>query len=278
MDIKLVAFDLDGTLLNDEKEILPGSREAILKLQEKGVVAAICTGRIFIDAACIARSISNDMLVVACNGACVGKADSKQLQKAYPLDPENVKKITDICFKHGTSPVYYTQDTQFAGEAFEYNMRVRGIPIVAVDPEKKHIYLPDKESFYKVMEEQKGKIYKVLCSDIDEEKKLRTKQEVREAGLAYVTGANVYGQKNLEMTKIGVDKGSVLLEIGKEMGITAENIMVFGDSDNDIAMFEATGYPIAMEHCTEGIRKRAYAFTGSNNGSGIADALYRYIL
>ena len=279
MEIKLVAFDLDGTLLDDNKEILASSMEAISDLHKKGIQTVLCTGRIFVDAAYIARQISDKMLVIACNGACAGRADSKELIKKYPIPYDILKQITDCCVRNGTLPVYYTQDTEYTSEACEAYMRAGGIQQKhrQVAPDKKHVELPDAAAFYEIMEQYDGQIYKALCFDVDETKKIRVEKELVESELCYVTGANVFGKKNLEMMRLGVDKGSTLRAVAAEMGIGSENIMVFGDSDNDSPMFDMAGYPIAMERCTEGIRSRAYAVTGSNNDGGIARAIRRYI-
>lgn len=83
---------------------------------------------------------------------------------------------------------------------------------------------------------------------------------------------------NIEINAAGVNKGKGLLELGEILGISREEIMAFGDGDNDIAMLREVGFGVAMENADEEVKAVADYVTGSNDEDGVAKAIARFVL
>ena len=83
---------------------------------------------------------------------------------------------------------------------------------------------------------------------------------------------------NIEINAAGVNKGKGLLELGEILGISREEIMAFGDGDNDIAMLREVGFGVAMQNADEEVKAVADYVTGSNDEDGVAKAIARFVL
>ena len=110
-----------------------------------------------------------------------------------------------------------------------------------------------------------------LFADLDERarawKELETLEEVE------IVGSLKY---NIEVNAAGVNKGSGLVELGKRLGIEREEIMAFGDGDNDEPMLREAGFGVAMANAEEKVKAAADYITGSNEEDGVAKAIERF--
>lgn len=95
----------------------------------------------------------------------------------------------------------------------------------------------------------------------------------RQNDISVVSG----GMGNLEITLKGINKGASLLKLGELLGAERDEIMAFGDSENDLDMIRSAGFGIAMGNSEECVKNAAYAVTLSNNDNGIAAALKKYL-
>ena len=100
-------------------------------------------------------------------------------------------------------------------------------------------------------------------------------QELKQFDSLELVGSLKY---NIEINAAGVNKGKGLLELGEILGISREEIMAFGDGDNDIAMLREVGFGVAMENADEEVKAVADYVTGSNDEDGVAKAIARFVL
>lgn len=100
-------------------------------------------------------------------------------------------------------------------------------------------------------------------------------QELKQFDSLELVGSLKY---NIEINAAGVNKGKGLLELGEILGISREEIMVFGDGDNDIAMLREVGFGVAMQNADEEVKAVADYVTGSNDEDGVAKAIARFVL
>ena len=103
----------------------------------------------------------------------------------------------------------------------------------------------------------------------------RARAELQQVPGAYITTS---GGLNLEVMPRGVDKGTGLAELAAFYGIPLENVMVFGDYDNDLPMFRRAGYPVAMGNAMEDVKRAAWQVTAPNTEDGLAQAIEKYVL
>ncbi len=100
-------------------------------------------------------------------------------------------------------------------------------------------------------------------------------QELKQFDSLELVGSLKY---NIEINAAGVNKGKGLLELGEILGISREEIMAFGDGDNDIAMLREVGFGVAMQNADEEVKAVADYVTGSNDEDGVAKAIARFVL
>ena len=100
-------------------------------------------------------------------------------------------------------------------------------------------------------------------------------QELKQFDSLELVGSLKY---NIEINAAGVNKGKGLLELGEILGISREEIMAFGDGDNDIAMLREVGFGVAMQNADEEVKEVADYVTGSNDEDGVAKAIARFVL
>ena len=109
----------------------------------------------------------------------------------------------------------------------------------------------------------------------DMEEREQAWQELKRFDSLELVGSLKY---NIEINAAGVNKGKGLLELGEILGISREEIMAFGDGDNDIAMLREVGFGVAMENADEEVKAVADYVTGSNDEDGVAKAIARFVL
>src|SRR5690554_4529472 len=97
MNYKMVAIDMDGTLLNSEKQVSEKTKEVILEAQLKGIKIVITTGRIFTSAQLYSNYIGLKTPIIACNGAIIKGVGTEDVFKTYPIDRSIILKAADIC-------------------------------------------------------------------------------------------------------------------------------------------------------------------------------------
>ena len=100
-------------------------------------------------------------------------------------------------------------------------------------------------------------------------------QELKQFDSLELVGSLKY---NIEINAAGVNKGKGLLELGEILGISREEIMAFGDGDNDIAMLREVGFGVAMQNADEEVKAVADYVTGSNDEDGVTKAIARFVL
>ena len=218
--IRLIAFDMDGTVLNDEKKILKETKEALEQAARAGIEIVPATGRPFC-------GISDAFLK---GGALMTKRKRDLLSRM-----RLTKEIRD----------YILSSRQVVESQVDY-LRERG-----EDVEKLTINFAYDEDGHRI---DYDAVWEVLKKYPD---------------VNAVSG----GMKNIEVTKKGVSKASGLLYLGKKLGIAPEEMMVFGDSGNDLDMIKMAGIGVAMANAEPEVLKAADFVTKSNNENGVGGFL-----
>jgi len=246
MSIKLVAVDIDGTLLNNQKEITPEVFSAVQDAKAAGVKIVIATGRPIAGVQKLLEELElnqPDNYVVTFNGGLVQDTVTGQ---------ELIKETL-------TYDDYLDIDRNI-GKYTVYESNLVSMPIFYRTPEE----MADKEI--------------VKCMYIDEPEILdeaiaKLPPELAEK-YTLVKSAPFY----LEIVKKTVNKGAAILHLAEKLGLSKEQTMAIGDEENDRAMLEAVGSPVVMENGKEGLKKIAKYITKSNDESGVAHAIREWVL
>ncbi|HBM4504688.1 TPA: sugar-phosphatase [Listeria innocua] len=266
---KIIAIDIDGTLLNDAHEITPAVREAIKAAKQKGVKVVLCTGR---PLAGIKKSlIELDLLdigdyVITFNGAVILETATEEPLADITLNKSELEEIYAFCHAQDVNVTY------FDGK----NMYVPSRKITEITCQD--ALLLQTPLYHLPVEEAPESIHvsKVMLLDTPEKitDVIKNLPETIKENF-YVVRSVPY---NLEFLQKGVNKGSALELLVNKLGISQGEVMSIGDQENDITMIEYAGMGVAMGNATEHIKEIANYTTTTNNEDGVAKAIQMLVL
>lgn len=271
MSIKIIATDLDGTLMSpDHMTVTERTRKALFEAHNRGVKIAVATGRTlkFIDS--VLNQIPFADYVIYSNGASVF---DRKLKKDIYINHISEEDTADILHFLDGLPVYY-------------NVYVSGRTYLQTN--KQQYYNNDSlpEAFLKefvavskvcdsLAEELKGKSAEIfsIYSMSPQNEKLIT-EFLKNKNLLLTTSI----PDEIEATAENVNKGTALKGLCDELGIAAEEAMAFGDAMNDSHMLKFAGYSFAMGNAADELKKTARYVTATNADDGVAQAIEKYVL
>ncbi len=283
--IKLIASDVDGTLMGADHKISQKNLDAIRYAINKGVHFTIASGRAYDDIIPIYKGLDIKCQVIAINGAQYYDENGKVVTSCL-LDKKRCIQVCDIFKREKLHFMIYTSKGVFttlpvddvrdafikrkvaqAGGTYEEvkeNFERTYIPYQTLTyVEDLRSFLEDSIELYKVegFDETKEKIDKVrpMIADIE--------------GVAYLSSF----YNNMEVTNNGAQKGTILMQAIKKMGIHPDEVMVIGDGANDLSMFELFTHSVAMENAIDEIKQIAKYHVASDKNDGVAEAIYKLI-
>ncbi|PWJ49467.1 Cof-type HAD-IIB family hydrolase [Faecalicatena contorta] len=271
--IKMIGLDLDGTLLNERKEILPYTKQILGKAVERGIIVLVATGRPFAGIPEELRAWSGIRYALTANGARVIDAKEKKvlIEKLLPI--ERAKKALEIFRKYDT-----LQEVYFDGQGYAEEDKLKNISHYHQDPNMWKYVLGSRKAVTDIVEltgQTDRDVDKVQAIFADREEQESAWQELeKQNGMVLVSSLGY----NIEVNASGVNKGVSLVELGNMLGIEPEEIMACGDRDNDIAMLKAAGLGVAMGNAEDEVKAAADYITLSNEEEGAAKAIERFVL
>lgn len=269
--IRLLALDLDGTVLDDEKRISPRTAAALARAMARGVTVIPATGRTASGIAPEFLTLPGIRYAVLSNGARVEDlTEGKTLFRQYmpvglalqACDMLEKYDCTIDLFQDGRG---YTTAKNTA--AFEARVPANLLPYLRAS----RTLIDDMRGFIAL---QSGGIEKLTLFFQKEEERQRAWAEMEALGLTVVSSL----PRNMELNAAGVNKGAGLLALAKALGIPPEATMACGDGGNDIAMLKAAGVGVAMGNAFEEVKAAADFVTATNNEDGVALAVEKFIL
>ncbi|QQK79161.1 HAD family phosphatase [Salicibibacter cibi] len=287
--MKLVAIDMDGTLLHTEKEISDRTVSAVQHLQRQGHAFIIATGRTLQDAKNIVTTagIPADGYICA-NGAMIADHKSHILTEKHL----GLHVATDIAswlherhfyFHLATSAGLYTADDTYQfflddlnAYAHEKNDGGKMAAIIRDQADRqlnnmgvKMLPAPEDIPSYDFT------AYKFLVLSLFPQK-LQTIRAAWKSNPSIALTSS--GRDNIELMPFDAEKGSGLTFMAKKLGIAPENTIAIGDNYNDLSMFETAGLSIAMGNAETDVKQYADMETADNDEDGVAKAIETYIL
>jgi Cof subfamily protein (haloacid dehalogenase superfamily) len=264
MAIKLVAVDLDDTLLDNNLTVSPRTASAIRQAIAGGVTVTMATGRMFSSAVRYAAELELDVPLITYNGALIRCSLSGETLLHKPLEEATARGILAFFKERGWYIQVYLDDKLYVKE-FDDNARlyeelsgIRAIPV--------------GEELYSLA----GTPTKMLA--------LAEPAMIPEIGTAVKNafGDKVYAAASkafyLEMTNPTVNKGIALDFLAGRLGIRQEEVMAIGDSVNDLDMLAYAGLGVAMGNASPAVKAAANVVTGANDADGVAEAIEKYVL
>lgn len=286
MAYKLLATDLDGTLLNEQREIDRENIDAIHEYRQKGGRVVICSGRSPLSTRWIANTIGlKGEPIIAYNGAIILDENGEISEQAV-FEHDHLLSFWELCEGEGFYAHFYEGDTLLVPKETKWNKNwiENNIPSL----EKTNGSATDLvnfrgqcqvkmvDDFYRYIKAKQPDITKIAVFD----------EEGRLADFSKVIGQQVGGMEvssslnflNLEISPSGVSKASSLLKLSEKYDIPISQIAAIGDNYNDALMLTAAGLGIAMGNAPDEVKMLADQVTGSNQEAGVAQAIRRYLL
>lgn len=266
--IKLIATDIDGTLVSSQGMITERSLRAIRAAREKGITVAIATGRFPENAFLLLEDYGLRLPIVGVNGARIVDENLKEIS-SHPMAPEAVRGAIDVLM-HAGSDFFIFGDHAIC---------------TATAQKKHHSELSQGDrirelgfQYYHGKEEVKDfirqhTVYKFFVCD-------NVPLSIVRQGLSAVPGIDLTQSwfNNIEIMPAGVDKGRGVRDMAASLGLSMDQVMALGDQDNDIPMLKAAGFGVAMGNGSDETKSAARFVTDSYAEEGFAKALETYAL
>ena len=281
--IKLIASDMDGTLLNDDHMISEENLKAIRKAQEMGRHFTIVTGR---DYGAVKSYLEECDLRCECilsNGAEYRDVDGNVIESVY-MNKESVKIVFDIlneaglCIQLMTNKGSYVTNKESDKKAIIdrfklFNPKMTEEEVVEfVEKFHKQRGMKLIDNIYEVLEND-VEILKIVTFDNDEKLIARLKEKLKKSTSDLAVASTF--SNDIEISDIEAQKGLILAKTIKKMGIDKSEVIVLGDSFNDYSMFTEFENSYAMENAIPEIKEIAKYITDTNNNDGVAKAIYK---
>ena len=264
MKYKLLALDIDGTLLNDRRELTDRTVMAIKRAIDSGVYVTLCTGRPIQGVKWLVERLGIITPVITYNGAEIVDPATNEVLFKTQLLPEDAVKIAEWGKDRGVTLIVWSQ-----GELYGYPMNER------VDFYKQ-IALTEPKEVTDIKGLAEEGITKIIWFDeIDRINQLKTQLNKSDfESVTYVTS----NPKFLEFFNSEVSKRISMERLAEILGVSREETVAIGDGYNDVPMLEGAGLSIAMGNAPDDIKALCVAVTDDNNNDGVAKAIERYIL
>jgi hydroxymethylpyrimidine pyrophosphatase-like HAD family hydrolase len=282
MSIRLIAIDLDGTTLRRDGTISPRTVAALSRAAAAGVTVSVATGRIFGAAAAFARRLGAAGPVISANGGLIRDVTSDQVLRHMPLTPAVLGAAAEVGYATGLrlelfgTHILYASDP--AGKRRELWGRVKRVRSWEALTD-----LLDTLRGYRVRSirnwhPEHGLPEKLLIAGGTAPELWAAYEQVAQRVGVPLTVTTSAGSDNLEVTADGVTKGSAVAWLAAYYGLSLDEVMVAGDSLNDLSMFELDCFKVAMGNAEAAIKERASFVTASNAEDGVAMAVERFVL
>ena len=267
--VRLIASDLDGTLLTPDKQITPFTREVLTQASRHGIHFVPCTGRPFDAVPGCVRELPGVEYVITSNGAAVYSISGGRRIYERLLSEETVEKILELPLSQEIATevlvegVPYTEN-RYVEDPARFGATEYGIRYIK---ETRH-GLADIRSFLREHRAQADGI-NFICADPVLREQLAGMLRKQCQDIALTSSV----PHLIELSHSQSDKGQTLLWLLEHLKLSPEEAMTFGDAENDIPMLRAVRYGIAMENAAEHCKEAAFAVTGSNTADGVAQKI-----
>jgi Cof subfamily protein (haloacid dehalogenase superfamily) len=257
---RVVASDLDGTLLRSDGTVDPRSRQALRLAEDHGALVVLCTARPMRWMAPLADALGHSGIAICANGAVLWDLRSESVLDAFPLEPALTRDVVRLLAQAIPGGAWAVERTGGYGREPHYVSRwptPADTVIAAVE---------------RLIEEPAVKLMLRHDHLLADELLERAGDVVGE--MAELTHSNS-GDGLLEISAAGVSKASTLARVCERHGVSAENVIAFGDMPNDLAMLRWAGHAVAVANAHPDVRAAADEVTASNDDAGVAQVLER---
>lgn len=279
---KLVAIDLDGTLLNQYGIITEKTKKAISKVQEKGVEVMIASGRAITSVKRFSKEINSNKYFISGNGAITYDIKNNKILYENILSKTKALKIIKICEENSIYYNVYTENGIIAKNLSYNTLYYYKDNLTKPDENRTHINIV--ENVYDYFEQREEKILKIMICDEHKTvfnsivRKLKELSEIEVLEVSHMSRKIIkQGTDEIaleyfytEVSAKDVDKWNALEEIIKLMNISKEEVVTIGDNANDLKMITNAGLGVAMGESAPYVKQSADIIAPTNDEDGVA--------
>lgn len=276
MPYKLIALDIDGTLLTTRGEITPRTSQALNQARQLGIQIVMVTGRRFNSARELVLRLELDIPLVSHNGALTKNIETLEVVDFHPLDDKVAREVIHFGRQHGVDMIC-NDDPHGLG-----TMVIEGI---SPDNKALHRYLnlyrssvvevPDLVSYV-----QSPPIQLTISGRCDptDEFEIKLREAMGEQIRIFKTRYRSFDLTILDVLSLTASKGESLAAVAARNGIAREEIMAVGDNHNDLTMLRYAGLGVVMANAEDELKQMGFEQTASNEEDGVAQAIEKFIL
>ena len=267
MKYKVLAFDIDGTLTNSNKEITPLTKAAIWQAIDKGCTVVIASGRPRQGVLRYVKELELDKrggYICALNGGCLENCVTGEVIQKSTVPVEYYGEIYDLAKENKVNLMTYEGDDVISEKDDEYVMlevRINGLGMKKVKNLKEYVNFPVP----KFLMTGEGNYLAQVEKRVYE--KLHDRMDVYRSEPFF-----------LEILPKDINKAKTLEALLEHLGCTREELMAFGDGFNDLSMIEYAGMGVAMGNGADVVKAAADYIAPSNDQDGIEEALKKFVL
>ena len=279
---KLVAIDLDGTMLNQNGIITEKTKKAISKAQEKGVEVMIASGRAITSVKRFSKEINSNKYFISGNGAITYDIKNNKILYENILSKTKALKIIKICEENSIYYNVYTENGIIAKNLSYNTLYYYKDNLTKPDENRTHINIV--ENVYDYFEQREEKILKIMICDEHKTvfnsivRKLKELSEIEVLEVSHMSRKIIkQGTDEIaleyfytEVSAKDVDKWNALEEIIGLMNISKEEVVTIGDNANDLKMITNAGLGVAMGESAPYVKQSADIIAPTNDEDGVA--------
>lgn len=276
-EIKLIAIDIDGTLLTPEGLITPRTRIAIQLAQQTGIIVTLATSRRYIGARNIAVALGLELPLIVYDGALIVHHPSQVILHSQPLSIHMAAQAVEIFRRYNVQPIIQPSEVArcvleevWSGPAAHDQPELATYLSVALERLRRMPYeqicQPEREPLRVVAFASETAIQTMLPA-------------ISQLACSWHTIAQgSYNCPELSIMHPDCSKANGVAALAAHFHLTMEEVMAIGDNNNDREMLQKVGWGVAMGQAPEAVRAAARAVTAPNSEDGVALAIERYVL
>lgn len=262
MPYKMLALDLDNTLLSKDLTMTPAAAEGVRQLLGRGIAVTLATGRMFPSAAFYARQIGIKAPLATYNGALIRSIAPDSPTVLRPLPPDIVRRIAAFCHRNGYYVQLYNDDRLLVE---------RRTKETEIDPDLLHNPCVEVGDFTKADLGPTPKM--LLVADPKAVPAIRRQLQQEFGDALYLAASKDY---LVEIMGQGVSKASALQLICDQLGIRREEVVCCGDNSNDAAMIQWAGLGVAVGNASQEVKALADYTAQHTFGDAVAEVIHRF--
>ena len=276
MPIRLIAVDLDGTLLNSRTEVSRANQEALAEASARGVEIVVVTGRRYHSALPLVAQIPCPVTLISSNGARIGTTSGEVLHRDF-LPRSVARQVLEIALLHRPYTVLIF-DVAGRGQVVMHHEAAEESPLAWYRRTSLDYLLQVPDLLAVLVEDPIQVLFGGPPERIEPIEHLLQASPVASSVHLTWTKYLLRNVSLLDCMNRGCTKGRALEIWAERCGISPGEVMAIGDNYNDFEMLEFAGHPFLMGNCCEGLGNDRWRPTLSNDEDGVADAIRKYVL